>query len=125
MTYAPIFGAPAVEGRPLQMAYQHRWVLVDAQGRVQTPDTQPSLNWSGLQVQQRFGDLSLSAPGMLRLDIPMEVLEDDESAFQTIYWGQTPYLAVDEGDLVAHWLGIWLKAPYRLFKIIGNATPVA
>ncbi|NOL50475.1 MOSC N-terminal beta barrel domain-containing protein [Pelistega europaea] len=115
ISYTPIMHCPAVVGREIDKEYQHRWVIVDAQKQV-VPATTPKL--ADIQVDIKFGYLVLRAEGMLRLDIPMEVIEDDESAFEwiTITQDAPTVRTVSEGDLAAQWFSVYLGQPVRLMK---------
>lgn len=80
--YTPITHCPAVAGMVINKEYQCRWVLVDNHQQI-LPATTPRL--ADIQVTIKMGYLVIKAPGMLRLDIPMEVIEDDESVFEKVY----------------------------------------
>lgn len=135
--YTPITHCPAVSGRAVNEHYQQRWVLVDKQQRVISANTQ---KLDDIQVDIKFGYLVIRAPGMLRLDIPMDVIEDDESAFEWAYDNEEKVTAcyddhvssresagqesasnntirvVSEGDLAAQWFSVYLEQPVRLMK---------
>lgn len=135
--FTPIVACAAVQGRQLVPEYQNRWVLVNAANQVVlaapaqvldgevdtvcTADNVHSLDHQKLQqltISIKFGYLVLQAPQMLRLDIPMDVIEDDESAFESIdFQGQTQR-AVSEGDLAAQWLSVYFGQALRLMKRI-------
>lgn len=109
----PVAGCAAVPGEQAA-AYDRRWLVVDAQGRWLTPQQAPGL--SQMQVELRFGYLVLRAPGMLRLDVPLDVLEDDDSVAGMADIGNAQVPVVDEGDLMAVWLSNLLQQPCRLVK---------
>lgn len=109
----PVAGCAAVPGKQA-VAYDRRWLVVDAQGRWLTPQQAPGL--SQIQVELRFGYLVLRAPGMLRLDVPLDVLEDDDSVAGMAAIGNAQVPVVDEGDLMAVWLSNFLQQPCRLVK---------
>ncbi|MDV2118014.1 MOSC N-terminal beta barrel domain-containing protein [Alcaligenes faecalis] len=111
-------GGPALSGDKA-LACQGRWVLGNDQGQVLTADALPAL--AGLGMELRFGQLVLRAPGMLRLDIEVDVIEDDPDSFSL--WqenGQTVQL-VDEGDLPAQWFSRYTGQPLRLLKRLPQA----
>jgi len=119
----PVAGcAPAGRGARDGAAYHCRWLVVDEQGRWLTAQDCPPL--AGLDTELRLGYLVLRAPGMLRLDIPLDVIEDDDSVRRTAFVGGRPVDAVDEGDLAAAWLGNLLQRPGRLYKVHPDAPPV-
>jgi len=72
----------------------------------------------------RYGYLTLRAPGMLRMDIPLEVEEDDDSVVCSIHVGTQIIAAVDEGDFAATWLSNVLQRPCRLVKRHPPDAPV-
>lgn len=109
----PVAGCAAVLGEQAA-AYDRRWLVIDAQGRWLTPQQASGL--SQLQVELRFGYLVLRAPGMLRLDVPLDVLEDDDSVACVAEIGGAQVPVVDEGDLMAVWLSNFLQQPCRLVK---------
>ena len=109
----PILHCPAVE-RDLDKVYQGRWLLLNAQGEI-IDANHPKLAQMNLAV--KFSYLVIRAPEMLRLDIPLDVIEDDESAFEPITFQGKSYLAVSEGDLAAQWFSVYLGEPTRLMKL--------
>ncbi|MDO5680864.1 MAG: MOSC N-terminal beta barrel domain-containing protein [Pelistega sp.] len=101
--------------RAAQAQYHRRWVLIDQEGQALAQE-HPAL--AELSTEVRFGYLVLRAPGMLRLDIPMDVLEDDEEAFESIRLeGGKTARAVTEGDLANAWLSTYFTYPVRLMKL--------
>src|SRR5690606_2538724 len=116
----PVVGcAPAPAGA---LAYHRRWFVGDGQGKWLSARDCPEL--AKIQTELRFGYLVLRAPGMLRLDIPLDVIEDDDSVRRTVEVGGQAVDAVDEGDLAATWLGNCLQRPCRLYKVHPDAAPV-
>ncbi|KGP00166.1 hypothetical protein BV899_13510 [Alcaligenes phenolicus] len=111
-------GGPSLnDGKAL--ACKGRWVLGNDQGQVLAADALPAL--AELSMELRFGQLVLRAPGMLRLDIEVDVIEDDPDSFSL--WqenGQSVQL-VDEGDLPAQWFSRYTGQPLRLLKRLPQA----
>ncbi len=100
--------------------YHRRWLLIDDEG-----------NWlddrdllARIEVSLRFGYLVLQAPGMLRLDIPLDVIEDDDSVRMTAGIGGQDVDVVDEGEVAAIWASTCLERPCRLVKIHPEASSV-
>ncbi len=118
----PIAGCRAVD-HPDAAAYDRRWLVVDEDG--QWLDASRAEDLARIEIGVRFGYLVLRAPGMLRLDIPMDVIEDDESVVGEARVGTQAVRVVDEGDLAAAWLAEMLGRPARLVKIHPEAEPVA
>ncbi len=108
-----LLGGPALSDSKA-LACTGRWVLGNDQGQVLAADALPAL--AELSIELRFGQLVLRAPGMLRLDIEADVIEDDPDSFSA--WqedGQAVQL-VDEGDLPAEWFSRYVGQALRLLK---------
>ncbi|WP_322997759.1 MOSC N-terminal beta barrel domain-containing protein [Castellaniella sp.] len=116
----PIAGGPALEDAG---AYDRRWLVVDPEHAWLSLDQAPRLGL--LELSLRFGYLVVRAPGMLRLDVPLDVIEDDASVERRAQVGSQVVRVVDEGDLAAAWLTEWLGQPCRLMKIHPEADEVA
>jgi uncharacterized protein YcbX len=95
--------------------YDRRWLLVNSGGQWITREACPAI--AGITVELRFGYLVLRAPGMLRIDIPLEVIEDDDSVRSAVLVGQQPVDVVDEGELAAAWVSNFIGIPGRLMKV--------
>lgn len=109
-----IVGTNAVSGAELD-AYHHRWLLVDQSQQWQAKRWADKL--CAIEIRVAHGSMTLRAPGMLRLDIPMDVIEDDDSVLSTIDVAGNKVRVVDEGDLAATWFGNVLGEPCRLLKV--------
>jgi len=117
---------PIAGATPLDEAladHDRRWLVVDSENAWLRPDRAPGL--AELQLALRFGYLVIRAPGMLRLDIPLDVIEDDSSVERTVKVDGRDVRAVDEGDLAAAWFAQWLGQPCRLMKVHPEAPAVA
>jgi hypothetical protein len=119
--YQPIAGSRAVQDERAR-EYDHRWLLVDAQDA--WLDTARAPRLAELDLSLRFGYLVVRAPGMLRLDVPLDVIEDDESVERRVRVGAQSVRAVDEGELAAAWFAEWLGQPCRLMKVHPDAEEV-
>jgi len=106
----------------LAAQYDRRWLVVDDAGNWLSSQDAPAL--AQIQVKFLHGYLVLRAEGMLRVDIPLEVIEDDDSVARTVQVGATALPAVDEGDLLATWLSNFLQRPCRLVKRHPPGVPV-
>jgi len=115
----PVAGCAPAAGAP---AYHRRWLVGDPQGQWLSAQACPGL--ADIKTELRLGYLVLRAPGMLRLDIPLDVIEDDDSVRRTALVNGKPVDVVDEGDLAAAWLGNCLQRPCRLYKVHPEAPPV-
>lgn len=117
----PIAGSMAVAD-PQARSYDRRWLVVD--DRNAWLDGQRAPRLAELELGVRFGYLVVRAPGMLRLDIPLDVIEDDTSVERTVLVGGRTVRAVDEGDLAAAWFADWLGMPCRLMKVHPEAEAI-
>jgi uncharacterized protein YcbX len=104
------------------MLYHHRWLVVDDSGHWLTAQTCPAL--TGVVTDIKIGYLVLRAPGMLRMDIPLEVIEDDDSVLRQATIGAQQVAVVDEGDLAAVWFGHVTGRACRLVKVHPDAAQI-
>jgi uncharacterized protein YcbX len=119
--YFPVVGCPGLERR--QAAdYHQRWFVVDAEGRWLSAERCAALLTVATEI--KMGALVLRAPGMLRIDVPLDVIEDDDSVKRTVQVGQQSVIVVDEGDVTATWLTHVTGQPCRLVKLHPEAQPV-
>ena len=96
-------------------AYKNRWLIVDEAFQWRRDLYGDKLSSVEIGISQ--GNLVLRAPGMLRLDLPMDVIEDDESVFREATAQGRTLRVVDEGDLAAVWFGNVIGQPCRLVKV--------
>ena len=94
--------------------YHGRWFLTDIEGNSLSAKDHPSLQTVNADV--KFGYLALTATGMLRLDIVLDVIEYDESVQSTAYLDGSAVKVVDEGDLAATWFENVIGEPCRFVK---------
>ena len=95
--------------------YQRRWFVVDDAGQWLDRARCPKL--AEVAVELKLGYLVLRAPGMLRLDIPLDVIEDDDSVRRQVFVAGQAVDAVDEGALAAAWLSNLAGMSCRLMKV--------
>lgn len=119
--YCPIAACSGI-AKPDAALYDRRWLIVDDNGVWLTQDQCEKL--ADIKVDISMGCLVMRAPGMLRLDIPLDVLEDDDSVRGRAQVGGRSVDVVDEGELVATWVSKFLERPCRLMKVHPDAGPV-
>lgn len=102
--------------------YDRRWAVVDADGRWLSGQTCVALQ--GVTTDIKMGYLVLRAPGMLRMDIPLDVIEDDDSVLRSMTLGSQQIAVVDEGDVAAVWFGHVTGQICRLVKIHPEAPEI-
>ena len=112
-SFFPLIGAGPVS-RDAARGYNGRWFLVDLEDNSLTSAPHPRL--LDINVDIKFGYLVLTAAGMLRLDLVLDVVEDDESVQRIVYLDGQAVTVVDEGDLAATWFEHVLGEPCRLVK---------
>lgn len=98
--YQPLVYAPGLTDSRAEK-YHHTWFLCD-------PDRQalPASELAALQemeVSIYLGRLRLKAPGMLSLELLLDVIEDDDSVRCTAQVGERQIHAIDEGMLAHTW----------------------
>lgn len=120
--YYPLVGARPTEQSDAS-AYDRRWLLADEDGVWLDVSQCPEL--ATVDVELKLGYLVLRAPGMLRMDIPLDVIEDDDSVRFTARVGDQMVDVVDEGELAAAWLSNVVGRTCGLMKIHPDAPAVA
>lgn len=118
-TYELIAGTRSIS-HPDAKDYHRRWLIVDDAGEWFS-DTD---RLATIEPDIRYGFLALQAPGMLRLDIPLDVIEDDDSVRLQVAVDGQDVDVVDEGEVAATWASACLGEPCRLVKIHPEAKPV-
>ena len=118
--YHPIAQCGATDD-PQAQAYDRRWLVANDAGTWMTRALCPRL--AEVSTELRLGYLVLRAPGMLRLDIPLDVIEDDDSVRYTMLVGEQQVDVVDEGELAAAWISNYTQVPCRIMKLHPD-TPV-
>lgn len=119
MTYAPIAGGTAIS-HPDAADYHQRWLIMDDKAQwVSDSDL-----LGKIELDIRFGYLVMKGPGMLRLDIPMDVIEDDDSVRLQATIGSQTVDVVDEGEVASTWTSACLGIPCKLVKVHPDAAPV-
>jgi hypothetical protein len=117
----PVVGCSGSDHRDA-VQYHQRWFVVDAKDSLLDAAQCPGL--ADVSTDIRMGYLVLRAPGMLRMDIPMDVIEDDDSVRKTAQVADQIVDVVDEGDVAAAWFTNVTGQPSRLVKVHPEAKPV-
>lgn len=119
MSAQPIIDGPIVD-HPLAETYHQRWFIIDDAGQQLSVNDMPAL--ATLTLAITYGCLVLRAPGMLRLDIVLDVIEDDDSVLRQACLDGQHMDVIDEGDLAAAWLSNLLQQQCRLVKVHPDST---
>lgn len=120
--FFPVAGCPGTDHR-LAADYHHRWMVIDAQGEWLTDKVCAALQ--EVSVDLKMGALVLRAPGMLRMDIPLDVIEDDDSVNRQATIAKQPVVVIDEGEVAAVWFSKALGQECRFVKIHPDAKAPA
>lgn len=92
--------------------YNRRWMFADKNNNAITDNNK----LQDINVDIKFGYLVLQAPGMMRLDIPLEVLEDDDG-FDTVNINNKQVTVVDEGEVASVWATKFLEQEAKIVKV--------
>jgi hypothetical protein len=114
ISFQPILGCSAVTSE-LAAPYHHRWLVINDDNQLMNATQLPALE--KIEVSLKFGQLVLRCPGMIRLDIPLDVIEDDDSVRRTLSTQGQVFDVVDEGELTAVWLTNACGQSCRLVKV--------
>ena len=119
--YFPVVACAGV-CHPDAAPYDKRWMVIDEQGHWLSQSHCEKL--ADIQISLTLGYLVIRGEGMLRLDIPLDVIEDDASVCRQVNVGQQRVYVIDEGDLAAAWFTRFLEMPCRLVKVHPDAGRV-
>lgn len=97
----------------LGLRHDRRWTVVDAQDRALTQRTHPQLARIRVALEDR--SLALTAPGMPRLELPLEPAAGPagSGAEEVVIWNDR-VAALPAGDRAARWISDWLEEPCRI-----------
>ena len=112
----------ALTAQPEAAPYHRQWLVANDSGQWLNRELCPRL--AEVSVELRMGYLVLKAPGMLRMDIPLDVIEDDDSVRYSMRVGEQVIDVVDEGELAAAWISNFVQVPCRIMKVHPD-TPVS
>ena len=116
--YRPVVGCAGIADERARTLH-HQWFVTDDTWNLLEGDAAGRL--PEVSVSMMLGYLVLRAEGMLRLDIPMDVIEDDDSVRRQASVAGQAVDAIDEGDLAAAWFTRFLGTPCRLLKVHPDA----
>lgn len=102
--------------------YDREWMVVDSQGGFMTQRDYPKM--ALITPRLKSDTLELRAPGMLRLEIPLDLPHpDDEQTLQVRVWNDT-VKAYDCDETTATWFSNFLGVACRLVRFHPNAKRV-
>jgi len=94
--------------------YDRLWMVVDDHGEFLSQREAPRMALIGTGI--RLNELRIRAPGMLGIDLPIDVEEDEPGVVRKVSVWNDVVDAVDEGDYVAAWFTGFLGRTARLAK---------
>ncbi len=113
--YHPVAHCGGLED-PRAADYDRRWLLVNSGGQWITRDACPALARYRRRIALWLPGAA-ARPACLRIDIPLDVIEDDDSVRTAVLVGQQAVDVVDEGELAAAWVSNYTGIPSRLMKV--------
>jgi uncharacterized protein YcbX len=95
------------------------WMVVDDHGNFLSQREAPRM--ALIRTGIRLNELRIRAPGMLGIDLPIDVEEDEPDVVRKVSVWNDVVDAVDEGDYVAAWFTGFLDRTARLVKFHPHA----
>ena len=100
---------------PNGLAFDRQWMIVDDQGEFQTQRHIPHLVWIEPEVQEQAQTLTISAPEMPTLTLPL--VKADAPKLTVRVWADR-LDALDMGQAAAKWLDDYLQVPGKHFRLV-------
>jgi uncharacterized protein YcbX len=105
-----------------ELIHDREWMVVDANGVSLTQRTHPKL--ALITPRIKADTLELRAPGMLRLEVPLDLPDPDEAPTINVrvwYEGDIQHKAYDCDEMTATWFSNALGVPCRLVRFHPHA----
>jgi uncharacterized protein len=103
--------------------YDREWMVVDSRGRFLTQREYPKM--ATIKPQIRSDTLELRAPGMLRLQIPLDLPDPDSAPTLDVQVWNDTVKAYDCDEMTAAWFSNALGVPCRLVRFHAEAQRAA
>jgi uncharacterized protein YcbX len=103
--------------------YDREWMVVDAQGICVTQREHPRM--ALIKPRIKLDTLELSAPGMLRLEIPLGLPDPSEAPTLEVQIWEETVKAYDCDATTAAWFSNYLGVPCRLARFHPDVTRLA
>lgn len=113
--YQPIVYAAGLTDERAQH-YEHQWFICDQHYQL-IPKEAIEKKLTQLKCSIYTGCLRLRAPGMLMLELLLDVVEDDDSVRCQALVGTQKIAAINEGELVNTWFSRFLGRPSMCLKV--------
>lgn len=102
-----------------EQIYDREWMVVDTDGNFLTQRQYPKM--ATIVPKIRLDTLELRAPGMLHLEIPLDLPHPDEERLITVKVWEDSVQAYDCDEITATWFSKFLDTPCRLVRFHPSA----
>ncbi|TFW07917.1 MOSC domain-containing protein [Oxalobacteraceae bacterium OM1] len=106
-----------------QHIYDREWMVVDQQGRFMTQRDFPRM--ALVTPRLRYETLELRAPGMLRIEVPLDLPHPDDARVVHVQVWDVTVPAYDCDETTAAWFTAFLGVPCRLVRFHAEAKRLA
>lgn len=106
-----------------QQIYNREWMVVDLDGNFLTQRSHPRM--ATIVPRIKLDSLELRAPGMLRLELALDLPHPDDTRLITVQVWNDTLQAYDCDDLTATWFSAALGVPCRLVRFHPDARRIA
>ena len=110
-------------GLSVDNVYDREWMVVDEQGQFLTQREHPRLALVSPRI--KLDTIELRAPGMLRLEIPLDLPAPENEVLREVKLWDDTVLAYDCDDTTATWFSQVIGAPCRLVRFHAGARRFA
>ena len=110
-------------GLSVDNVYDREWMVVDEHGQFLTQREYPKLALVSPRI--RLDTIELRAPGMLRLEIPLDLPAPENEVLREVKLWDDTVLAYDCDDTTATWFSQAIGAPCRLVRFHASARRFA
>jgi uncharacterized protein YcbX len=110
-------------GLATQLIYDREWMVIDDNNVALTQRTHPRM--ALIQPKIKGDHLEIRAPGMLALEIPLDLPDPALTPRLTVTVWENPILAFDLGPLCATWFSKFLDTPVRFVRFHSEAQRFA
>jgi uncharacterized protein YcbX len=100
--------------------YDREWMVIDEQGQFLTQREHPCMARITPRIRNEM--LELSAPGMLRLELPLDLADPDQAPTRDVMIWEERVKAYDCDDLTATWFSKAIGVPCRLVRFHPHAS---
>jgi uncharacterized protein YcbX len=110
-------------GLSVDNVYDREWMVVDEQGQFLTQREHPRLALVAPRI--KLDTIELRAPGMLRLEIPLDLPAPENEVLREVKLWDDTVLAYDCDETTATWFSQVIGAPCRLVRFHAGAKRFA